>query len=157
LNPKLVMLNGHGSKDVVAGHKDQPLIVAGKNEKLLKDKIVYALSCKSAEGLGPLAVKSGAVSYTGYTDDFIFMFEPESISRTLKDKTAKMFLEPSVLFISNLIKGKSVEESREKSKNLLRENFVKSMSGESKDTDVTRFLWWNLRHFKSHGDLTATI
>lgn len=55
-SPKLVMINGHGDADLVTGHKNQMLIKAGVNEELLKSKIVYALSCKSAQVLGPKSV-----------------------------------------------------------------------------------------------------
>jgi len=35
--------------------------------------------------------QAGALSYTGYEDDFIFLYEPELFSRPLLDKTAGLF------------------------------------------------------------------
>jgi len=157
LFPKLVMFNGHGDSDLVTGHKNQILIKAGVNEELLKDKIVYALSCKSAKVLGPKSIQAGALNYTGYEDDFIFVYEPELFSRPLLDKTAELFLKHSNMFIDSLIKGNSISESFERSKDVLEKNFIKAISTLESDSSVARFLWWDLRNFKSHGDLNISI
>lgn len=57
LNPKLIVFNGHGSKNVIWGHKNNVLIKEGKNEELLMNRIVYARSCDAASSLGKSAVK----------------------------------------------------------------------------------------------------
>ena len=157
MSSALVVFNGHGSEDTVTGHKNLPLITAGDNEKLLKSKIVFAISCKSALKLGPKSVESGALNYTGFDDDFIFFYEPEKISRPLSDETAKLFLEPSNRFIESLIKGNSVGVSRERAVQFFRDNTTKVLGSNSKDTNLARFLLWDLKHFVSHGDLNAGI
>ena len=157
LSPNIVMLNGHGNIDLVMGHQNQILIKAGLNEELLKSKIVYALSCKSAKVLGPKSIQAGALSYTGYEDDFIFVYEPELFSRPLLDKTAGLFLGPSNAFIESLIKGNSVGESFERSVNILKKNFNRALSTLESDSTTARFLWWNLRNFISHGNLDVSI
>jgi len=151
----LTFFNGHGDFNVIGGHNNEPLIIGGENEGLLKSKIVYAISCKSAKELGPKSVKIGAISYTGFDDDFIFVYEPENISRPLHDNTAKLFLEPSQLFVKSLIKGNSVKEGMEKTKKLLADNFLKALN--SNDTNSAKYLWWNLKHFVSHGDVDAKL
>lgn len=156
-SPNLVMLNGHGDDDIVMGHKNEILIKAGMNENVLKGKIVYALSCRSAKVLGPKSVNAGALNYTGYEDDFIFMYEPNLFTRPLIDRTAALFLEPSNIFIESLIKGNTVQEALDKSKNLLRKNFNTSISTLDQDSTTARFLWWNLRNFVSHGDMDASV
>ena len=157
LSPNIVMLNGHGNIDLVMGHQNQILIKAGLNEELLKSKIVYALSCKSAKVLGPKSIQAGALSYTGYEDDFIFVYEPELFSRPLLDKTAGLFLGPSNIFIESLIKGNSVRESFERSRNILKKNFNRALSTLERDSTTARFLWWNLRNFIAHGNLDVSI
>jgi len=47
--PYLVLFNGHGTKDSIDGHNNETLIKAGENEDLLKNKIIYALSCETAK------------------------------------------------------------------------------------------------------------
>ena len=85
-NPDFVIFNGHGASDRVGGHKNDVLIQVGMNESLLKSKVIYAVSCRSAQQLGPKSIEAGAITYVGYDDDFIFFYEPEMISRPLKDK-----------------------------------------------------------------------
>lgn len=51
-NPRTIFFNGHGSDKEICGFKDEILIEINKNEELLKDKIVYSLSCSSAKELG---------------------------------------------------------------------------------------------------------
>ena len=154
LSPGFVVFNGHGDENTIFGHKDEPLITLGKNEKLLASKIVYSISCSSAKNLGPESVKAGAINYTGYDKDFFLVFEPEKFSRPLEDKTAKLFLSPSVLFVDSIIKGNKIKEAFDKSKNLMKDNFRLSLSV---DTDSSRFLWWNIQNFKSHGDVEPSI
>jgi|AntAceMinimDraft_17_1070374.scaffolds.fasta_scaffold30312_3 hypothetical protein len=156
-SPKLIMLNGHGSKNIVTGHKNEILLKAGENEELLKSKIVYALSCSSAKILGLKSVKKGALNYTGYMDDFIFMYEPNLFSRPILDKTANLFLSPSNVFIESLIKGNKVRDSFERSRKAMEKNFKKSLSTSEIDPTISRFLWWNLRNFSSQGDMEVSI
>jgi len=155
LSCNLTFFNGHGNFNVITGHNNEPIIIGGENENLLKSKIVYAISCKSAKELGPRSVNAGAVSYTGFDDDFIFVYEPENISRPLHDNTAKLFLEPSQLFMKSLIKGNSVREGMDKTKKLLADNFLKALN--DNDRDSAKYLWWDLKHFVSHGDVDAKL
>lgn len=157
LSPKLIMLNGHGDDNLVTGHKDEPLVKVGVNEKLLKEKIIYALSCRSAKILGSESIKCGALSYIGYQDDFIFMYEPELFSRPHLDKTAGLFLDPSNMLVESLIKGNNVEESCKRFRTAMIKNFNKSASTSETDPSIARFLWWNLRNFSSQGENRVSI
>ncbi len=154
-SPRLVVLNGHGNEDMVTGNKNEPLIVAGKNERLLKDKIVYALSCRSAKSLGPKSVAAGAINYAGYEDDFVFLYEPDKISRPLIDDTAKMFLEHSQIYIESLLKENTIKDAFSRSKENLKSNFIKALS--ENNTTAVKFLWWDLRNFVSHGQMEVKL
>ena len=92
LSPNLIVLNGHGDADKVTGNNKEPILVVGDNEGLLRDKIVYAISCSSAKLLGPKSIEKGTINYSGYDDDFIFCYDPNNITRPLSDDTAKLFL-----------------------------------------------------------------
>lgn len=150
--PDLIVLNGHGDEDTVTGHKNQELISIQSEDKFLKLNIVYAISCRSAKNLGKKCVEKGTKCYVGYDDDFIFVYEKEKISRPLSDETAKLFLEPSKLFIESVIKNNSVKDALKRSKNKIKENLIKTLSGDEQETLLARYLWWNLRNFKFHGD-----
>ena len=157
VSPDFVVFNGHGDENTVTGHNRQPIIIAGENESMLHKKIIYAISCSSAKNLGQKAVNAGASSYTGYDDDFVFFYEPENLSRPLKDKTAKIFLEHSNLFITSIIKGNSVSEAKKKAELLLKNNIVKLLGRSDVDAQLVRYLWWDLRHFVSHGNENAVL
>ncbi len=47
--PTMIFFNGHGDYHLVAGQDNEDLVCAGKNEIILKSKIVYALSCRSGK------------------------------------------------------------------------------------------------------------
>ena len=157
ISPDVVVFNGHGSEDMVTGHKNEPLIIAGENEGLLRSKLVYAISCRSAKTLGPESIKAGAVAYTGYDDDFIFVTETEKAARPLEDGTAKLFLSPSNSFMKSLLKGNSVEESHKRAENAFRENIIKIAGSDNPDISLIKFLVWDLRHFVFHGNMAAKI
>src|SRR4030042_2621502 len=88
IKPRLIFFNGHGDSGLVTGYDDKILVKVNQNEELLKNCIVYALSCRSAEKLGESCIKKGTTSYLGYNDDFILVFEKDKITRPLEDKTA---------------------------------------------------------------------
>ena len=67
-SPDFVFLNGHGDYDKVCGQDNECLIEADDNAEILSGKIVYALSCRSADTLGKRAVEKGALAYIGYID-----------------------------------------------------------------------------------------
>jgi hypothetical protein len=68
----------HGGEDTLTGQGMTTLICSndfvedGKNfapnDILLRDRVVYTLSCLSASELGPSAVEKGCIAYIGYRD-----------------------------------------------------------------------------------------
>lgn len=97
------------------------------------------------------------MNYSGYEDDFIFVYEPDFFSRPLLDKTAGLFLEPSNIFIESIIKGNNVQDSFNRSVSLLKKNFNRTISTLEQDPTTARFLWWNLKNFKSYGDMSTSV
>lgn len=157
--PSLVIFNGHGNDDSIAGYNDEPLVIAGKNEGLLKEKVTYALSCKSGKILGPKSIDSGARAYIGYDDDFIFIYNPNKMTNPLRDNTARLFLEPSNKLIISLIKGNSSEESCRRSQTVFKDNMKKLLSSEAtpEETSMVRYLWWDMIHQVCLGDKKAVF
>lgn len=151
----LVVFNGHGNEDSVAGYKDEILISVGLNAHLLCGKVVYAISCRSAAVLGRSAKQKGCVSYIGYDDDFVFVYTSELMAHPLQDKTASLFLSPSVRLIDSLLKKNTVGQAVEKCKESLRENLMRTAGAD--DSSLLRYLWWDLRCMQSLGDQDATI
>lgn len=119
--PNFIMFNGHGDSNTICGHNNEPLVICNKNHKILSDSIVYSLSCSSCLNLGKKAAEEGSC-FIGYEIDFVLGKDPDSQASPLKDKIAKLFLEPSNVLVKSLLKGSSVGYSVEKSKKKMMEN-----------------------------------
>jgi hypothetical protein len=158
-NPDLLFLNGHGNSETVTGNDNEPILIADENDNLTKGKIVYALSCSSASRLGKTCVEKGARAYIGYSDDFIFVYEEDKISKPLNDAIARQFLEPSNLLMLSLIKGNSAGSSIQKSKSCFATNIKKLLTSTSPQIDKTYIPWliWDMDCQVCVGDENAKI
>jgi len=123
-SPEIVLFNGHGSPTQICGFKNEVLIENNINDSLLKNKIIYALSCSSASVLGQNAIKKGAKSFIGYKRSFILCTDKNRETTPLKDNIAHSFLGPSNRLSISILKGNSVNEASHKSK----EEFKKEIS-----------------------------
>jgi len=143
----LVFLNGHGNERLVTGFKDEPLVEADVNEKILNDCIVHALSCESSLELGPKSVKHGTKAYFGYKFPFTFITEKSNECRPFHDKFANIFKEPAIEVPKCLLNGKSLRESYEKGIETYKQALLlKSISLTDKESEQVRFaLFLNMK------------
>ncbi len=151
----MVFLNGHGEDTIVMGHDNEPILIAGKNEEKLKQTITYAISCSSAKELGDNAIKSGALCYIGYDQDFMFTLDENHSTRPLEDKLAAMFLHHTNVFMNALVKGSSVAEAYEKAKSSLWESITVAESSGS--WDILSWLLWDYYAFVAKGNLGSKL
>lgn len=154
MKPLFVVFNGHGNNSCITGYENKVLIQAGDNEDLLKYKIIYAISCRSAVKLGVKSIKAGALAYIGYVGDFIFCHDDRKVSRPLHDKVVKLFLEPSNQVAVSLIKGNKSEEASKRSKKFFMRNIQKMLSSAAspESSQYAKFLWWDMKHQVCLGD-----
>lgn len=145
-NPDLVFLNGHGNETQVAGQNNEILLSLESSRNLFKDMTIYALSCKSGKMLGPGSVDSGAQSYIGYAEDFIFLYDEKRINRPKEDKTAEIFLEPSNQIMISLLKNHTAREAHENSKQAFAKRIRKMLSSQTSpiESSAVRYLIWNM-------------
>jgi len=155
---KLVMFNGHGDESTIMGHNNQPIISSPENVGLLKSKIVYCRSCRSAQKLGPDSIISGATAFIGYDDDFIFLYDDQHASRPLNDTIAGKFLKPTNTLLFSLLKGNSVDVSYKRSQEEYNKHIEELLASDSTAEDMSslRFLLWDKQHQIYHGDGQAT-
>ena len=139
--PRLIVFNGHGSDDSIAGHKDEIIIKAGENEEILKEKIVYAISCNSSKVLGVNCIDAGTTAYIGYDDDFTFVFDKNKFSNPLTDEFAEAFFESSNQIAISLLKGKTVEEAYTKSQSTF-EEYIDRFQRSDAPPEAENILWW---------------
>lgn len=146
LNPRLIVFNGHGNKNTIWGHKGNILIKEGENEDLLKNRIVYARSCDAAVSLGEATIKSGTEVFIGYKGKFALCTVPHKECLPGEDEVAKLFLEPSNLIVTSLLKGNTAEQANEKSVNLMIKEISKLQAQPEIEGSqhIIPFLIWNL-------------
>ncbi len=158
-SPKVVLFNGHGSPTQICGFKNEVLVENNINDSLLKDKIVYALSCSSASVLGQSSIKKGAKAFIGYKRSFILCTDKNREAIPLKDNIARSFLEPSNRLSISILKGNSTEEASYKSKEEFKREIskyasTKAMSGADR---IVSALLWNMNNQVVLGDKEAKI
>ncbi|MDO8662635.1 MAG: hypothetical protein Q7K98_05390 [Candidatus Omnitrophota bacterium] len=157
-SPGLVILNGHGNQDSITGHNND-VILEANDRKAVKNKIIYARSCKSAKVLGEKAISHGAQAYLGYDEDFIFLYSRDKVSKPLEDKTATLFLSPSNQIPLSLLKNHCAGEANEKSKALFKKNIDKLLVAgpSSEHYRAIGYLYWDMIHQVCLGDKKATF
>lgn len=158
-NPKLVFINGHGAPDSIAGHKDEILIKKGENEHILKDKIVYALSCHSAVELGPSAIGKGTKAFIGYNNPFCFLTDKNKECTPEEDELANIFKKGTNQVPLCLVRKKNVLESYNRSQNkfldLIKEYSASDALPEAKD--IRFWLFWDVKSQEKLGEDQASL
>lgn len=157
--PCLIMFNGHGSPTEILGHNNEVLISNDINPNILSGTITYALACSSADKLGDEAIKKGALAFVGYDDEFALGRDPDSEATPRRDRIAKLFLEPSNLLFSSLIKGNSVGDAVNRAKKKIMENiwFLNTTNEFPEAPHYAPFLFNNLFCLKICGDSTVSV
>jgi|CXWL01.1.fsa_nt_gi hypothetical protein len=123
----------------------QPLCFNDTNIHLLKDSIVYAVACHSAEGLGRCAIQYGVQSYVGYQD--LLLFPVDGM------KSQDMFGELHLEFLKELLKGYSVGEADDAMRRM-EDTYIRLY----KDTKwIGLPLIWNMLHREVLGNKNARI
>ncbi|MEK7613102.1 MAG: hypothetical protein AAB449_03095 [Patescibacteria group bacterium] len=154
--PSFVFLNGHGNAEVVTGHDNEPLVDINSR---LPEVIVYARSCDAGQVLGSALIKNGTQAFIGYRRKFICGYTPEKMWKPLEDPIARLFLVPSNLIVSTLLKGHSVQDAHARSKEEMYKNFKKMISSKAtyEERYSARWLWSNLNNQVLLGEGGAKI
>ena len=88
-DPIFVWLNGHGNENQLGG-QDNEIILDLSNNDMLSGRVCYAFSCLTALELGPSSIAKGCLSYIGYSDEFVFLYDTRATPLT--DDYAKWFM-----------------------------------------------------------------
>ncbi len=158
-NPSFIFLNGHGNKNCITGHLNEKLFDSNTDSRLVKNKIFYARSCNAGAVLGPLLIKKGAKAFIGYVNKFWVYLEENKTTRPLQDRMAKMFLEPSNLIATTLLKGNTVGKAHENSVKKMKKNlsFLLSNKAGQEGREAAVLLWNNISGQRVIGDNSAII
>lgn len=112
-NPFFLFLNGHGAAWCSKGHQSIPVLIANKNDFLLKGKIVYVVSCYTAQYLGQVACDKGCRAYIGYEDNFAFVYM--DVDKPHDDSIAKIYMEASNEVPLTILNGGTPKDAFKKS------------------------------------------
>lgn len=157
--PSLVLLNGHGSKQVVTGQDGEVIVAAGDNSKILQGLITYAVSCDSAAVLGQEVGAYSSTAYIGYLDEFVMLQSRDHLSQPVGDPLAKPFMEFSNQIVLDLLKGRKTKESVDHAKQVGIASINRLLTSAS-DPDaqaIARYLWWDIKQLACPGDQTKGV
>jgi len=160
-DPKLIFVNGHGDADSLEGDEGEVIFSIEKNINLLRDRIVYARACHAGISFGKKMVEENNGCFIGYKTPFSFWMDERNSAVPAKDKTAKLFLEPSNEVVISLIKGNTAKEADKKSKKMMVDNMSKILKMQEKDEPGAigwlEILWNNFEGQILYGNEEATF
>jgi hypothetical protein len=158
-NPRLVVLNGHGSHNSISGFNDDILVKTDLNIEILKDKIIHSVSCDSGKTLGPESIKTGSISFIGYKEEFKFVHQRDKRTQEeqLGDYVASLFLKPAYRVVEVLINGGTAEEAYAESQKMYLNNLRDVITSKNPNSMITSRLYHNLTHQVSLGNQQSKI
>jgi len=144
LNP--VRLSGCGKSICdLEGNICSPLCLKDTNIHLLKDSIIYTVSCHTAEQLGRYAIQYGIQSYIGYEDLLLFPVDDM--------RSQDMFGEIHLEFLKHLLEGDTVGEADRAMRNM-EDTYIRLYK---RTKWVGLPLLWNHKHRKVLGNSNTRI
>ena len=135
------------------------MVKSGKNQEILKDKIVYAVACECAAKLGKDSIQTGTIAFIGYEAPFIFAFDPVKTASPIKDSFATPVFEASNEIAVSLIKGNNIQQAFEKSQATFDKWIEKLQKSEAppEAQHVLMTLFWNKSSQKFFGNKEAIL
>ncbi len=140
----IVILNGHGNQEAVAGEDNEIILSTGDGTKLLKNKIIFVRACDAGTILGKEIIRQGARGFIGYVQPFMFLSNKDSFGKPLEDELAAPVLECSNQVGTSLIKGRSAGEAHKDSLDKYTKAIDKYSSSEAKNSFLLPILLWNM-------------
>lgn len=149
---------GHGSYAIYTGDTVTPIFTS-TDCHILSGRVVYLLSCYTANELGPAVIEAGGIAYGGYKIDWTWMMWEFGID-PYTDRLGEGFYRSSNEFPITLIHGENVAIARDKC--IAEYNrWIKIWETERSDdefaADTIKWLIWDRDGLTVLGDLSATI
>jgi len=141
-DPRFVYLGSHGSGSRIFV-RNENLILAGVNDNLLANRIVYAFTCRT---FNTLAKTSNAEAFIGYSSDFVF--SPE-------EPYVKIFMYLGFIPLRKIIEGAYVKDAYEYTRTMYRQ-YMRTIYNMGR-LDIYELLEHNYRHFRFFGNPYARL
>ena len=149
----LIIAVGHGAADEVTGQGDATLLKVGQyNQKEVKDKVIYAFSCLTAEQLGPDLISRGAKAFLGWLDDYLWIIDKGQAATPWNDELAAPCIFPVIDGLNSLLDGDTAGEAYQ--------NQIDSYTryaGNMDDGLIKDLVLFNQSNFVLYGDPSAKI
>lgn len=156
-NPRLVMVNGHGTADILCGHNNEPIIEKGDpGNTRYENSIIHALACAAAKSLGVELVASGTATFIGYNENFHFYHNVQPGQDPLKDPLSALFLQPAYEVPRLLTNGYTAQEAFNMAQVMYKDNFI-SAHRSNVDQPILASLYHNIKSHVIIGNTSATI
>jgi len=110
-----IFINGHGTEDDIRGYRDETIIDKSTKSNHISGSLIYARSCNAGNKLGKVLVNNGLKAFIGYKTSFSFHVLFGLTNRPQEDRLAALFLSPSNLIGSTLIKGGTTQDAHDRS------------------------------------------
>jgi len=110
-DPIFVCGFGHGNNCIYTGDTETAIFTC-QECNILKGRVVYLLSCLTANGLGPKMIEEGAIAYAGYKVSWTWMSNDMNADPYL-DWYAEAFYRSANELPIALIRGEAVAQARE--------------------------------------------
>ena len=158
LNPSLVVGCGHGGPDIWVGQyitgQGYSTLLTTANAGLMAKRVVYLLSCLTAQSLGPEMIGKGAVAYAGYNQEFVWTVESPWSPAT--DRLAAPFGRVATMFPRVLDGSKIVREAKERTLEVFEQEIERwEKSSDPYAREVVKWLLWDRDAFTVLGDEEA--
>ena len=157
-DPILFFGFGHGLPYLFTGDNEFTIYDIN-NVDNLSERVVYLLSCLTAQQLGPRILDKGGRTFTGYQWDFTWLAEDVNQDVTI-DYAAQGFYDCAFQIIRSLIDGKTIQQAHEDSYNRY-DHWISIWENERQnDPDSAEAIKWLLFDqdiLRTMGDGSATI
>lgn len=101
---------GHGEPDAFTGQNEVIILEVGKYDpKEVEGKVIKLLSCQTGRELGPDVIKNGALSFSGYTADYVWVMDADMVFTPWADEMAAKSLMPVMDSINALLDGETTQ------------------------------------------------
>jgi len=104
---------GHGNNDVYTGDSETPIFTSNECD-ILAHRVVYLLSCLTANGLGSAIINAGGIAYGGFNISWTWMTNSVEVDPYI-DWYAEGFYRSSNEFPIALIQTETVARARDRS------------------------------------------
>lgn len=157
LDPSLVVGVGHGNSDTYTGQYiagGYSVLLTLYNAGMMAGRVVYLLSCSTAQNLGPEMISKGAVAYAGYNLDFVWTVESPWSPAT--DRLAAPFGKASTMFPKVLVGGRIVRDAKAKAIEVFNQEIERwEGSTDPYAREVVKWLLWDRDAFTVLGNEEA--